>query len=516
MATGDALDLNQLATRRRRDDDDSTTDPGSGPDGGRKIKRLQVAKACARCKRLQKGCSDARPCRRCVAAGLEAECLANDTPEHPGRRSHGLPASPVAMSLLAHSPDFASAWHLAQSPTSTPAAPHAHGPFVRKTDLLPALVTDGCVQRFFARLSPTIPILPPEFVVELRTRSDSVEGDTLAYGLTAAICAMVLLQVEQPDAHAFEGIITHTNAAYGTLIFEEASAVYHSLPVRSNPSLERVLFSFFLYTCNAALFHHSQAFFFLREATTMFILLKINPDDETAADMTTRLFWVLLVTERSHAIRYRRPITLQITADTPDPDPETSDGGFRSLVALFRPLDTSFISLLNQETVSLPPTPAALAQVETSISQALDDAVELHDTQKANLRITQLWLSVILWKVLLRLGLLSSSGSSPAFSYHHPLQVAKDLVLSTRDLSIDCIKIHGVGITEKLFDVACAVVDVLASLPVAETGRGPGGLHPEGNLRYVRSLISKLPGGSSTYDRLLDKHIQQNLPSFDG
>ncbi len=85
-------------------------------------------------------------------------------------------------------------------------------------------------------------------------------------------------------------------------------------------------------------------------------------------------------------------MTLQITAESPEPEADPTEVGFWSLAALFRPLDTSFMSLLNQEILILPPSSESLEYLETRINDALDHSLDLHDTQKANLRITQLWL----------------------------------------------------------------------------------------------------------------------------
>lgn len=170
--------------------------------------------------------------------------------------------------------------------------------------------------------------------------------------------------------------------------------------------------------------------------------------------------------------------------------------------------------LWNQETFSCPPTAASLANLETAINEAVDHTSDLLDTQKANLRVTQLWLRIILWQIRLHLGHLAEDAQPISLTYHYPLEVAKDLVLSTQDLSVDSIKVHGVGITEKLLDIACAVVDVLARIPLTDAVKHGVGARPEDNLRYVRQLITQLPGGKATYDDLLNKHIQHTLPNL--
>jgi len=328
---------------------------------------------------------------------------------------------------------------------------------------------------------------------------------------------MVLLQVEEPHQKLFEAAgIQQDNVAYGMVLLDEALAAHHHLSRRFVPSLERALIAFFLYACQAGLCRHSQAFFFVREATTLWLLLRINEADELRQSLSSRLFWVLLVSERSHAIRYRRPVTLQITPSSPTLPSEAEFPGLCSLVSLFSPVDTPFIALYNQETA---PSPALasfwLKTVETSILNALEQPGPLHETQVANLRITQLWLLVILWQVRLRLGFLVDKSELRTLSYHHPLEIGQELVCVVDELTLDSIRLHGVGLTEKLFDIACAMVDVLSRVPLTESSRARLGLkdEPETYLHNVRRLIRELPGGVEVYTQLLDKHIGATLPS---
>ncbi|KAI1206019.1 uncharacterized protein F4807DRAFT_242586 [Annulohypoxylon truncatum] len=486
-----------------------------------RAKRVQVARACQRCRRLQKACSDSRPCQRCTRAGLSDECSgfavqSRALSQNPSSQLFKSADAPVRIYGAANSFDTAPRplfinLELPSSPQSFTS--FSRESFEKKADLLPPQVIDYCSGRFFERLAPTIPILTPEYVANLRTRAPS---ESEAYCVLLGLCTMVTLQVEDPRDKYFGPFVTaENNAAYGWLLLEEALAAHRHLARRSNPCLDSVLLVFFIYACHASLFHHSQAFFFLREAATLFILVKPDTMDSLSRSLCERLFWVLLVSERSHAIRYRRPITLQVTTNgfglSLSSDEDRSLCGFRCLAALFRGLDTSFIALLNQETVSRTLAHDSLDDVEISINTALNHSCpsDLLPTQKANLRVTQLWLRIVLWQLRLRLGHLSEQSTQSSRTYHYPLDVAKDLTLSTRDLPIHSIQVHGAGITEKLFDISCAVVNVLARVPVRVTKAAA-----EDDLKYVRRLILQLPGGATVYDALLLKHIQQTLPTM--
>lgn len=453
-------------------------------------KRFQVPRACRRCKSLRRGCSEYRPCKRCIDAGVGDQCLATT---HDRRAS--MPAD-------SHRPEAADALR-------------------RMADLVRSPVLDYCVGRFFERLHPTIPILTPDYVARLKATacSPSLEAASEACCALVAMCAQVLLQAEEPENLFQQRIIPEKNQDFGRALVDMALTVHCTLPRRPSPTLDQCLLAFFLYACQARLSHHSQAFLFLREATTLFLLLRTPEGDAPAEELADRLFWVLLISERSHAIRYRRPITLQISASRLESDiaKNPSLAAFWSLASLFRPIDTAFIAYLNEEVfATAAPTPDSIDFVETAVNTAVKPIPELLDTQKANLRVTQLWLRVIIWQLRLRLGYLREESYQHSLTYQYPLDIAKDLMLSTRDLPIESIKVHGVGLTEKLFDVASAVVDVLARVPLtASSPRGPAmGTPPEDDLVYLRHLIVRLPGGSVIYDDLLDKHIQQALPGL--
>lgn len=423
---------------------------------------------------------------RCVDAGMGDHCMPNTAPQQ-------APA-PAA--------------------TSVDSGVTIYG---RMADLLTGRMVDYCVIRFFERLHPTIPILNVDYVARLRAAAANVETGTESLAVLVAMCAQVLLQAEEPEELFHQGIIAEKNEAFGRLLLDAAIAAYQSLPRRSPLTIEMCLLTFFLYASEAALYHHVQSFRLLRDATTLLVLYQPREADDLAQLVYSRLFWVLLISERSHAIRYRRPTTLQLTEQTPNinsNDPTLV--GFWSLAALFRAFDTSFIALLNSEILSMSPSPEGLNYIESAVNSALKPGLDLRDTQKANLRVTQLWLRVIIWQLRLRLGYLAEESYQLSLTFRYPIEVAKDVMLSTRDLPVDAFKVHGVGLTEKLFDIASALIDVLARIPL--TSSSPRSLAmgslPEDDLLYLRRLITRLPGGITIYDDLLEKHIQQAVPSL--
>ncbi|KAK4238934.1 hypothetical protein C8A03DRAFT_33053 [Achaetomium macrosporum] len=494
-----------------------------GPDYAGRRKRVQVSKACQRCRRLQKGCSETRPCQRCVKVGLEDQCSSAGR-----KRGEERAQQTVDRRTWSSYP---------QLPASlSPDTRHAANPLVGLLELEqprclpPTSVVGYCVRRFFAKLYPTIPILSNEYVEMLLEEAESLvlPRREEAQCLLTALCAVVLIQVEAPDVRLFEADgIPHSCAEFGRILFEKAMSARHRLSSRFNPCLERALATFFLYAGHVSLFHHSQAFYFLREAATLWLVLRVDERDSLRRTLTDRLFWVILVSERSHGIRYRRPLTLQVT---PSQRPDFGDGdadaaaddsslsGLRCLVALFRPLDTTFFALLNQESTTASVSSSLLIPLLDGIQASIRNALEpqqtrlLCETQLANLRVTQLWLLVIIWQLRLRLGLLVEEPGVPChLAFHYPVEVGDELVAVWRTTSLESMRVHGVGINEKIFDVACAMADVLSRVPTVKDNSGTSGLE---NIQCLRRLIHQLPGGESTYDALLDEHISNTLPNM--
>lgn len=473
-----------------------TDDAASTP-----AKRFQVPRACRRCKTLRRGCSEYRPCKRCTDAGVADQCLGSNGHHHSLRRP--------SLGSSAALPFYNS---------------EAEDALLRMKEIIRGPVVDHCINRFFDRLFPTIPLLTADYVVRLKATALAApetpgSGGPEACCVLVAMCAQVLLQAKEPENLFQQGIIHERNEDFGCSLVAAALAVHQCMPRRPSPTLDQCLLTFFLYACQARLSHHSQAFFLLREATTLFILLRPSDSDESANKIVDRLFWVLMISERSHAIRYRRPITLQITAERLNSEisREPSLTGFWSLASLFRPIDTAFVALINEEAFSSAiPSPDSIDFVETAVNTAIRPSPDLLDTQKANLRVTMLWLRVIIWQLRLRLGYLREESYQRSLIFQYPLDIGHDLKLSTRDLPIESIKVHGVGLTEKLFDVASAVVDVMARVPLtASSPRGrPIGPPPEDDLVYLRDLITQLPGGKQIYDDLLNKHVEQALPGM--
>ena len=95
-------------------------------------------------------------------------------------------------------------------------------------------------------------------------------------------------------------------------------------------------------------------------------------------------------------------------------------------------------------------------------------------------------------------------------SFKFPIEVSRDLVTATSTFSQHSMEVHGIGLIEKLFDVACTLTDVISCVPYEQQSMGYG---PRDYLQQLITLISNLRGGQQKYMPLLLSKINDTMPN---
>lgn len=72
------------------------------------------------------------------------------------------------------------------------------------------------------------------------------------------------------------------------------------------------------------------------------------------------------------------------------------------------------------------------------------------------------------------------------------------------------MEVHGIGLIEKLFDVACTLTDVMSVIPQDQYTFGLG---PRDYLNQLMNIISNLRGGQQRYLPLLQQKIIDTMPN---
>ena len=381
-----------------------------------------------------------------------------------------------------------------------------------------------CVEYFFTNLYPTQPILHRQKVGET---IGMMEVDLEAYCLVVSLCAYMLIQ---PNIQSSEIVSPGAYPGHdrpqpalllGPTLLQEAIRVRKSINYHENPTVWSVTTSFFLFGSFFCLDKQNTAWFHLREATTLAHILRLHEESHYSTPdiientRRRRLYWLLFVTERAYALQQRRPLSLHATINLPTVDEDPSEtvelNGFIHLVNLFRPFDDTFVGLWNKSRNGA--TPEFFSQLQAQLSDALPTYLQSVESQAVDLRCSQQWLKTMVWQLSISHGFLSSTASDNAMSFKFPIEVSRDLVSSTSAFSQHSMEVHGIGLIEKLFDVACTLTDVISCVPYEEQTMGYG---PRDYLQQLITLISNLRGGQQKYMPLLLSKINETMPNAPG
>lgn len=490
-----------------------------------------VKQACDACRRRKVKCNAQRPCSQCRSAGLSCRTsLVRQKKGRQGRSANVLSELRTQNAQGNEPPDPTIASLTVAASIVSP--PGGRCRFARKENVLPRELIRDCSEYFFARMQGTVPILQAE---TFQRHVEQMDHCIHAYCLVVAFCAFVMMQTGYSSAQAAGSRWTRSMDA-GRELLEEATEARKHLDPLTVPVRQSITIAFLLYGCHIALGNQRHAYYFLREATTLYTagMLDTQSDAEEGEEKLSsgKLFWLLLISERyfdwmaqveivlirnrAHAIRRHRPVTLQVTANSPtleDPSPDdTSCIGFRCLADLYRPFDESFLGLWNGTHATC--SRESLILLDRHICDAVPPDLELPDIPMADLRVSQQWLRTMIWQLSTTAGFLSSKASHPCMEFRYPLQIARDLSLATWKLSTQSMETHGIGLIEKIFEVACTLTDVMACLSTAGLRSSGFNLGPQDYLKHFFSLVNTLPGGRQRFLPLLLTKVGQTLPSM--
>lgn len=190
---------------------------------------------------------------------------------------------------------------------------------MRARGLLSTGLVERCMDYFFSKLGGTVPILHRE---TFQRQAENAGSSLHSYCLVVAFCAFVLVQTgggvtlspqPQPPAAINSPILTSDPVSeneneeqtpdieYGRSLLNEATEVKKHLEPFTVPARQSILISFFFYGSHIGLGNQRHAYFYLREATTLYtsgILDSSLEEDAEHPSVAGKLFWLLLVSER--------------------------------------------------------------------------------------------------------------------------------------------------------------------------------------------------------------------------
>jgi alpha-glucosidase len=235
--------------------------------------------ACDACRRRKVKCDALQPCNRCESAGIA--CRTTSVRRKKGRQG----ATATVLHELRKAPER----------TEAPSFPLT-GPFdqfTRQPRLLRAPVVQSCAEYFFARMLGTVPILLPG---TFQSHVDRMAESLPSYCLVSAFCAFVFTQTGY--ASSLSAADSASTGTLGRQLLTEAMAARRHLDPFAAPTRVGITIAFLLYGCQIGLGNQRQAYYFLREATTLYTAGMLDQADTGIDEDAGSLFWLLLISER--------------------------------------------------------------------------------------------------------------------------------------------------------------------------------------------------------------------------
>ena len=483
-------------------------------------------KACDACHRRKVRCTGEQPCNNCAQTNLQCTYLAIPQKKGPkgsrgkvisGIRNTQKDTVPLEAAVPNAPPLERESSFDFNSPPNSPSN-------AQNVSLLGRQTMENCIDFYFNNMSTTAWILDR---ARLRVLiSSSLTKSPEVYCLTGSLCAFVMVQpgmnlAVAPGSH-YDGEPPENRYGYANLILNDILQVRKSIDYVESPTLASVQTSFFLFSCYFTLEKQNICWFHLREAATLAHLMSMHVESSylvlnpIESLYRRRMYWLLLVTERAYAIERHHPLTLHPTIELPEAQNQKEEemiSGFTYLINLFRCIDDQFMGLWNKAKTQCSAT--WLLQLQQQLKDALPSELKTTESQVADVRVTSHWLRFMVWQLSITSGYLSSSSKDSSMTFRYPIEVVNDLVQDIQDLSLNAMEVHGIGLIEKLFDIACTLTDVISCVP-PETTTTPGSScgTPFDLLNQLLNLISQLRGGTSRYLPLLLTKVSETLPSM--
>ena len=412
-----------------------------------------LKRACDGCHRRKVRCSGGQPCRNCEQAALH--CTYNAIPQKKGPKGSRAKViselrdtqrqSDLAQKIQSYSLDNSSFDF--NSPPQSP-------PYPRDSELLSRQAFDECIELFFTNMYPTMPILNRGKLLE----GSVADGDRAieTQCLIGSLCAFVMVQpgLTRAGSSGPEEEAGQVENASANVLLREVLRLRKGYDYIEAPSVDAVRTSFFLFAIYFNLDKHNTAWYHLREATTLALMLGMQEElTYLTGDMVEnmyrrRLYWLVFVTERAYALERHRPLTLHATIELPTLDESPAEAstisGFLHLINLFRSLDDTFVGLWNKARNDCSTT--WLAQLQQQLTDALPPNLNCTESQAADIRISQQWLRTMVWQLSITNGYLSSSSPDSSMTFKYPIEIARDLLKDIGMLSLDSMEVHGIGL----------------------------------------------------------------------
>ena len=241
--------------------------------------RKVVPKACDACRRRKVRCNGQQPCLGCMSANLTCAYVS------PRRQGGNRGARATVLNELRANQAQQGASHSPASSDST------DSPLIVTYAAEGSFVQD-CIDAYLCRIRSVVPILTPQALeTEVQLAKTSVHSRQFILAFCAYVANFGNVLEEVQPGHRSESLVDHGRQCLTNAL--RAQAVRNS-----DPTPRSILVSFFLYGAHAGLGDYQQGWFYLREATTLFTMLKKDAVSWYDERTHSSVFWILLISER--------------------------------------------------------------------------------------------------------------------------------------------------------------------------------------------------------------------------
>ncbi|KAK6003991.1 hypothetical protein QM012_008841 [Aureobasidium pullulans] len=372
------------------------------------------------------------------------------------------------------------------------------------------------MQLFFEHLYFIMPVVNEQVYLDPYLYSSTNYMPIETYAFLCAICAATIVQLDAaipvPDMEPLPG----RPASAADMFIEECLRVRREFDYVGNATTVTVMTSFFVFAYYGNKESSEKAWHYLQESISF--IENLDMDDESSmlkldpleAQWRRRLYWLLFITERAYSIQRRKNCRLHPTIELPlafeSEDPRLLHG-FVNLAHLFSAIDDNFVSIwkgsARRKALCSEPW---LAETQRSLDTVALSLSDITETARIDISVSREWLHVLAWQMGVSNGLVCDKGQTGTGRLDYPIELARRTVNITERANPLVLDSHGIGMEQKLSDIAGCLADVLhvSSGDTSDTfAQGRQYLHLMLNKlsmmrgkesRYLRPLVAKAGG----------------------
>lgn len=312
------------------------------------------------------------------------------------------------------------------------------------------------------RLYPVWPVIDvARLSSALRSDENDCENCALVFAVCAATGAQLQLKSTVQEWNEFR-LPEETGSTALTDRFAAEAELYRlKYDYRESSTIEAILVPLFLHIYYGAKGKKQTASFLLREAVSLCQLLALDKEetyqniDSEEESYRRRIFWLLYVTERGHAMQHGTPVCLTKSMTLASSDSQNNPlvlQAFHSLADLFASVDGVLVgSETHNNGHGQRYSREMLVQIQHALRQYDQWPMEWNEIQRTDLAITQQWLRMLVWQLSLSNVTLSSEPGDDSMSLTYPAHVSKDALRSISTVSFDALVAHGPGMVGRIF-----------------------------------------------------------------